>query len=232
MFRLFSWLQIPPRLRSSVDTMQFDRESFLSQLRLEGAFAFHDPSTRDLVRSNTSIFQALRPPTLPNVYRPSLTMMQESSSPFDDAMARPLMDEPVKKRWSWFQSSERSKLAREGFYGNDPEDSDSEEGYNAPGAIQEIDFVSDSDDESEDGQLVLSRLEGGTAFELAILEERRQGISDINLEMRQINEIQKGMSSSTGRVWIRVRRAFAFLTLVSFLCHRLGDDRSSARRRH
>lgn len=120
--------------------------------------------------------------------------MQSSKSPFDDALARPLMDEPVKKRWSWLTSSTSSS--------EDSNVSVNYREYEAPD-IQVITFETPGQQAGveEEGRFVLAAaLEEGrpTDLEAAIFQERHAHLSEINADMHVINEIQKGKSSLWG----------------------------------
>jgi hypothetical protein len=130
--------------------------------------------------------------------------MFESTSPFDDALAKPLLDEPVKKRWclgttvlsskssalsqSWVSSSRSHAQAVPVYQASDHPD------------LEEIDFKSsDGHNDAELGLLLsrpssIGRTTSQEAYDLdfAILRERHQDITDINKSLLQINEIGKG----------------------------------------
>jgi len=175
----------------------------------------------------------------------SSTMLQDSSSsPFDDAAARPFLNEPAKKtRWSWFSSSGTYKTAKFSLPSADDESNDHCDeldityrggGYDAPDlAHQELLQAEIADEEAmgDEGAFVLARLEGGTALDLAILEERHEGIANINFEMQKINEIQKGKHCLVGGyhtidsiralvvivlLWSCLRFVVAFVVVASY----------------
>lgn len=121
------------------------------------------------------------------------------SSPFDEALARPFLDEPVKKRWSLLTALTSSTTASSQSSDDEKFSVDYRE-YEAPEVtlpVEEVVFESKEDEDEEEGAFVLaSALEEGRAlpFERALLEERHRDIADINREMRQINEIQKELA--------------------------------------
>lgn len=48
------------------------------------------------------------------------------------------------------------------------------------------------DDDDEEGSFVLAKMEEGIDIELALMNERHEGIREIHDDMKRINEIQKG----------------------------------------
>lgn len=144
------------------------------------------------------------------------------SSPFDEALSRPFLDEPVKKRWSWLSAATERTRSRFPGLGSDRGSDDealsvSYREYAAPvHGIQEIvfereenghdktlpskepgwtiGFGNDDDDAHPRQQQQRLLLEEGRAMdlELAILEERHHDITEIHTSMKQINQIQKG----------------------------------------
>jgi len=118
--------------------------------------------------------------------------MFESKSPFDEAMSRPFLDEPVKKRWSWI--SLNSSTSSSSSERRDSGLSVDYRAYEAPKITTEvIDFRSDISDEEEE---VSFDLEQGRMVEvdLGLMQERHDDIKDINTSMKHMNLIQKGKS--------------------------------------
>jgi hypothetical protein len=145
--------------------------------------------------------------------------MFNSTSPFDDALAKPFLDEPVKKRWnlgtvltsskssalsqSWGSSSPSHVLAPVPVYqASDHLD------------LEEIEFKSPADvhSDAELGLLLAaspSSIDSTTSQEaydldLVIMREGHQDITDINQSLLQINEIGKGKKQSSQRHSFRV----------------------------
>jgi hypothetical protein len=133
--------------------------------------------------------------------------MFEISSPFDEALSRPFLDEPVKKRWSWLSSRSTSSESSSSSRTSSPpfglnieyRNNTYSGGSNAAVAIMEEISFSPVGDE-EEGSFVVSSFSlmeqqqhERAAFDTAILQERHADITEINTSMRQLNEIQKGM---------------------------------------
>jgi hypothetical protein len=126
--------------------------------------------------------------------------MFESTSPFDDALAKPFLDEPVKKRWSMQtqtdspSSTKSSASACWTLSGSSSSSSSSRNNdapvhyleYQAPD-LEEIDFDNQDGNDEELGLLMTP-----DDLDFAIIRERHQDISEINSSLLQINEIQKG----------------------------------------
>jgi hypothetical protein len=131
--------------------------------------------------------------------------MFESISPFDDALAKPLLDEPVKKRWSLgttVLSSKSSALSQSWGSSSSTKHAPAVPVYQASNHLdlEEIEFKSRDNAElglllaaspSSIGRTTRSR-EAYEDLDYAILQERHQDITDINQSLLQINEIGKG----------------------------------------
>jgi hypothetical protein len=134
--------------------------------------------------------------------------LQDDTSPFDQALAHPFLGEPITKRLSCLslfpvtskkQSSSLLEDARGTFdLSYRCEQRESTGSYKPPTGNQthEITFASSDhyDDDFSSGSFGLVSLEEGGAInaDVAILHERLEDISEINLSMKQINQIQKG----------------------------------------
>ena len=122
-----------------------------------------------------------------------------SESAFDEAVARPLLNEPVKKKW-YFPRWMRKIAAEEKSSINISYRRD----YKAP-PIHEVCFDSSTTKtESSEEEFVLDEevgfiLRGGEmeleTVDAAIMRERHSDIREVNDSMHQINEIQKGTIS-------------------------------------
>jgi hypothetical protein len=134
--------------------------------------------------------------------------MFESTSPFDDALSKPFLDEPVKKRW-WlgtFSSGSKSSALSHSSWGSSAILSHSQSSH-AASAVLDFDDYPDleaiefktSDDHKHDDLLgvLLSPSSIGSSKEaydldFAIIRERHQDITDITKSLLQLNEIEKG----------------------------------------
>lgn len=121
--------------------------------------------------------------------------MYENTSPFDEALSRPFLDEqPVKKRWSLFTQSTAGSSEVDAEV---PHPIAYSNRYTAP--MEEIVFQPQNeegdDDDEEEGSFVLANaVEEGRVVDanLALMRERHEDISQIHSEMQQLNEIQRG----------------------------------------
>jgi hypothetical protein len=136
--------------------------------------------------------------------------MFESTSPFDDALSKPLLDEPVKKRWwlggTFTTSSKLSALSNSSW--GSSEISHSQTSSHAPTAVlledddypdlEAIEFKK-LDDQKDDllGVLQLSPTsivseEAYDHLDVSILRTRHQDIAYMNKSLLQLNEIETG----------------------------------------
>ena len=114
-------------------------------------------------------------------------MMFESSSPFDEALAKPFLGEPAKKKWSLLSSSTASTMLSQ-YYDGDDDDSESSGEYEAPEEVVVF-------DNGKDGpkKLVLDEAElQPMDLEEAIVRERHSAIGEVHQSMSQILDIQNG----------------------------------------
>jgi hypothetical protein len=136
--------------------------------------------------------------------------MFESTSPFDDALAKPFLDEPVKKRWSLATILSTKSSALSQSWGSSSSSPKHPHNNHAPAApvyqasdhqdLEEIEFKSLDDHGDAELGLLLAASPSSIgnisqeAYDLdfAILRERHQDITDINQSLLQINEIGKG----------------------------------------
>jgi hypothetical protein len=143
--------------------------------------------------------------------------MFESTSPFDDAMAKPFLDEPVKKRWYLGRtgaSSKSSALSSHSWVSSSswgssspthPQNTAVPE-YQAPDLpdLDDIEFKSphDPNNDEELGLLLSPPLSIGSpeAYDLVdicMIRERHQDIADINQSLLELNEIEQGKKQSS-----------------------------------
>ncbi|GKY91995.1 hypothetical protein MPSEU_000171100 [Mayamaea pseudoterrestris] len=132
--------------------------------------------------------------------------LHDDASPFDQALAHPFLGEPVSKRLSSLSlfkltSSKQSRDYAEDAFDLSYRGERRESQYKAPHATQEtheITFAS-SDHDGEDfssGSFGLVSLEEGLSLDadVAIFRERLDDISEINMSMKHINQIQKDLA--------------------------------------
>lgn len=129
-------------------------------------------------------------------------------SPFDEAIASPFLNEPVKKKWTWLSaharrcvsSTERSSFtATSSSYksskGYIPLSVSYRGDYQAP-PIEVITFEPGKEHDEETGALGGRQLEMETVdLDFAVMHERHQDIRELNSSMKHLNGIQKGMKS-------------------------------------
>jgi len=103
-------------------------------------------------------------------------MMDTSSSPFDDALKMPLMGEPVKKRWSLFDSdpSTQHTPLEERFDEIEMDRQEEATGLDSSPMALELHYAEP------------------VPLDLAVLRERQEDIAEVHSSMKQIHEIQKG----------------------------------------
>lgn len=135
--------------------------------------------------------------------------MFEPTSPFDDALAKPLLNEPVKKRWSLgtvLGSSKSSALSHS--WGSSSSPTHPQNNHTIPAVpeyqasdhpdLEEIEFKSPYGYIDQELGLVLApsptSIGSEEAYDLdfAIIRERHHDITDINTALLQLNEIEKG----------------------------------------
>lgn len=120
----------------------------------------------------------------------------EYESAFDQALARPLLQEPVKKRWTTWWDAQVPTKKNNGSKNDEINinyrhydgvgDSNDRDLTEVP--VVEIEFHRDF--------LVMEMMEEGSLGEdldVAMMRERHQGIQDVHSSMMELNAIQKGM---------------------------------------
>jgi hypothetical protein len=128
--------------------------------------------------------------------------MFESTSPFDEALSKPFLDEPVKKRWflGTVSSSKSSALPHSwvssGWGSSSPTPPQNNSQAPELEDLEDIEFKSQDDYNDELLGVLLSRSSIGSeeAYDLdfAVIRERHQDITDLTKSLLQINEIEKG----------------------------------------
>lgn len=147
-------------------------------------------------------------------------MLGQDSSPFDEALSRPFLEEPAKKKWSLLSNSTAASTIASivsDYYGNGyaPSSSESEDGYSSDGSEYEDptlrgdgdgdDFVGNEvvvfggNGDHEEAQVQgngSSRLTMLTSvdLDLALLQERHETVTEVHGMMSQINVIAKDLS--------------------------------------
>lgn len=147
-------------------------------------------------------------------------MLGQDSSPFDEALSRPFLEEPAKKKWSLLSNSTAASTIASivsDYYGNDyaPSSSESEDGYSSDGSEYEAPTLrGDGDGDDFVGNEVVvfggngdheeakvqgngsSRLTMLTSvdLDLALLQERHETVTEVHGMMSQINVIAKDLS--------------------------------------
>lgn len=125
-------------------------------------------------------------------------MFESAGSAFDEALAKPFLAEPAKKKWSLLSSSTAAStvatMFSDYYYDNDGTDdtmSDASDCYEAPtleGGEEVIVF------DHNDKELRLSSTLKSIDLEAAILQERYGSITEVHQSMSQILDIQNGKS--------------------------------------
>jgi hypothetical protein len=109
-------------------------------------------------------------------------------SPSQQDLSHPLLDhDPIKKEWSW-NTCTTTNVSSSDF---------SEGGYSTCSSLQGEMIELESESMDEEGSFVLAlALEEGRVTDLdrAVLEERHQGIVEINSSLRALNSIQKDLA--------------------------------------
>jgi hypothetical protein len=126
-------------------------------------------------------------------------MFESSGSAFDEALAKPFLDEPVKKKWTSLRSSSTvastvATMFSDYYYDTDDADdtmSDASDCYEAPslGGGEEVIVFEQSDNE-----LRLSSTLQAIDVETAIFQERNGSFTEVHRSMSQILDIQNGKS--------------------------------------
>jgi hypothetical protein len=131
--------------------------------------------------------------------------MFKSTSPFDDALAKPFLDEPVKKRWNLGSvlTSSKSSALSQSWGSSSPSHALAVPVYQASDHLdlEEIEFKESTNahNDEELGLLMAaspssidSTSQEAYDLDFAIMRERHQDITDVNQSLLQINEIGKG----------------------------------------
>jgi hypothetical protein len=152
-------------------------------------------------------------------------MFEAAGSAFDEALAKPFLNEPAKKKWSLILSSAAAStvatIFSEYYYDNDGTDdtvSDSSDCYEAPtleGCEEVIVF------DHNDQELRLCSTLKSIDIEAAILQERHESITEVHQSMSQILDIQNGKSSRHAIELIFVWRRF--ILMPGFLACLVSD---------
>lgn len=144
-------------------------------------------------------------------------MFESSSSPFDEALSKPFLAEPAKKKWSLLSTSTAASTVATMIadYYDDDDSSNGDESeyyadeYEAPTILDDEEVVVFDDDDNE-----TERALQPMNVEAAILQERHGSFQEVHKSMAQILEIQNGKSS-------RLSRLSLFSTLPSSCSHAL-----------
>jgi hypothetical protein len=119
----------------------------------------------------------------------------EPSSPFDEALARPLLEEPVKKRWSnWWSlsSNARQTICHGGSSPSNDSSLLSVDYRDTFAPTMEIQSEAAAHEEPRQTCLLLEMEEGGQYLDIAVFRERYEGIRNVHTAMTHIHAIQKG----------------------------------------
>jgi hypothetical protein len=154
---------------------------------------------------------------IPGTFSQLSPLMFESTSPFDDALSKPFLDEPVKKRW-WLgrtvppASSQSSDALSHAAWGSSSAimNTHPPNSHAASAVVLEdeypdleaIEFKNQDDDNFDEllglmpsPSSSLGRSSAGAWYDrldFAIIRERHQDLTDINKSLLELNEIEKG----------------------------------------
>ena len=148
-------------------------------------------------------------------------MLGQDISPFDEALSRPFLEEPAKKKWSLLSNSTTASTIASivsDYYGNDyaPSSSDDDD-YSSDGSLYEAPTLGGDGDDGDvegDESVVFAGTGGYTEglsqvqssgssrltmltsvdLDLALLQERHETVAEVHGMMSQINVIAKDLS--------------------------------------